>query len=87
VRIRGVSSDQPHEFDAVCECTDPACREPVTLLPGEYEAVRADGARFIVAPGHDSPPIERVVEQADRYWVVEKLGKAADEAERLDPRS
>lgn len=86
-RIRGVSSDQPHEFDAVCECTDPACREPVTLLPGEYEAVRADGARFVVAPGHDSPPIERVVEQTDRYWVVEKLGKAADEAERLDPRS
>ena len=58
-RIRGVSSDQPHEFDAICECTDPACREPVTLLPGEYEAVRANGARFVVAPGHDSPPIER----------------------------
>jgi hypothetical protein len=85
-RIRDVSaSNKAHEFEVVCECTDATCREGVAFFPGEYEAVRAEGARF-VAPGHDSPPIERIVEQTDRYWVVEKVGKAEDEAERLDPR-
>lgn len=87
-RIRGLAgSDPAQQFDAVCECTDAACREPVALLPAEYEAVRADGARFVVAPGHDSPPIERILEKTDRYWVVEKFGEAEEEAERLDPRS
>ena len=86
-RIRGVaSSNQGQQFDVVCECTDATCREAVALFPGEYETVRAEGARFVIAPGHDSPPIERIVEQTDRYWIVEKLGKAEDEAERLDPR-
>jgi hypothetical protein len=73
-------------IEALCECTDVGCQIGVILSRAEYEAVRSDGAHFVVAPGHNAEPIERVVRRAERYWVVEKMGKAAEEAERLNPR-
>ena len=87
-RIKEISaSDSEQPFEGLCECTDPTCREALFLVPAAYESVRADPTHFVVAPEHHDPAVERVVERAERYWVVEKFGKAADEAERLDPRS
>jgi hypothetical protein len=34
----------------VCECTNEHCLEAVNLAVAEYEAVRADGTHFLVAP-------------------------------------
>ena len=53
-----------------------------------YEAVRSNAQRFIVAPAdaHVDLTVEKVVEQTDGYWVVEKLGVAGEVAEDLDPR-
>jgi len=70
----------------ICECSDAACAESLQITPEEYEAVRANPARFVVLKGHELPAVERVVEGNDRYLVVEKFGDAADIAEAGDPR-
>jgi hypothetical protein len=73
----------------VCECADMSCMKPVELSIEEYEMVRAEPTRFVVAPGDDhvTPGIERVVQREERYWVVEKVGVAAEVSKNLDPRS
>jgi hypothetical protein len=73
----------------VCECTNEHCLEAVNLAVAEYEAVRADGTHFLVAPSaeHVVAGVERVVERQERYWVVEKVGKAGDLTEVLDDRT
>jgi hypothetical protein len=70
-----------------CECADNRCREQVSLAPEEYEAVRADSRRFVIAPGHVYPEAERVVEEHGDYAVVEKFEKVAHVVESTDPRS
>jgi len=76
--------DAPMEF--LCECDDPDCAEKVSATRAEYEAIRAVATRFVVLPGHEDPDIEHVVQQTERYLVVEKEGEAAHEAEEGDPR-
>jgi hypothetical protein len=71
----------------LCECDDPRCTEIVRLTLQEYEQVRAGPARFLVRPEHAGHPAEQLVENADRYAVVEKRGPAAAYAKALDPRS
>lgn len=79
----------PPVADWHCECATPDCTEPVQLTITEYEAVRANPRHFVIVPDerHVRPEAERVVAQADRYWIVEKVGEAAELAEALDPRS
>jgi hypothetical protein len=72
--------------DWVCECPDESCTARVGLRSDEYERVRADSTHFVVAPGHVDPEVELVVEQHERFWVVEKVGAAAAVSEQLDPR-
>jgi hypothetical protein len=82
----GHGSDQ-HAYEFLCECADPACVERVTLPLDEYEAVRADAARFVLAEGHNDGTIETVVESAPDHVVVEKIGAAGEVAKSLDPRA
>ena len=72
----------------LCECADLRCTEVLKLTAGEYEAVRRDPTRFINAHGHvrSGKPWARVVEELERYTVVEKLGEAAEIVAELDPR-
>lgn len=78
--------EAPQVWEFVCECARRDCAERVPLTLREYEAIRADGRRFFVLPGHADPTIERVVDRTARYWVVEKLGPEGAVAEREDPR-
>jgi hypothetical protein len=73
----------------VCECADQSCITRIELSAQDYETVRQNAARFVVAPGdeHVWPDVENVTERNERYWVVEKLGEAARVAGELDPRS
>jgi hypothetical protein len=75
-------------WDFVCECQDRDCAERIPLTRIEYEAVRADGKRFVVAPSpeHVDTNIEVVVDMSTRYWVVEKTGETGRLAEEQDPR-
>jgi hypothetical protein len=86
-RLRDVSrtfgrADEPLDF--VCECSDSRCAERVTLTRAEYEDLRSDSARFVVAKNHAIPEIESVVAHADDHVIVEKRGSAADIAIHLD---
>jgi hypothetical protein len=71
----------------ICECSDPACTESLEVSAGEYEAVRADGARFLVLSGHQIPELERVVDGNGRFLVVETIGQAAEIAQAGNPRT
>lgn len=76
------------EAGFVCECADPACAEPVTAGLDDYDAVRSDATRFLIAPGHEVRPLERVVERNDEYEVIEKLGRTMRRIVRdLNPRA
>jgi hypothetical protein len=75
----------------VCECPNRDCTEIVRLERAEYEAVRANGRTFLVAPGHevlkvDGVQIARIVERCERYSTMEKVGEAGAIAEGLDRR-
>jgi hypothetical protein len=85
---------QSHHFEAnqgvpfICECADPSCYETVMVSLADYEAVRAHADRFFVAIGHDDEEetYERTLDTKPGYALVEKIGTAGVEAERLDPR-
>lgn len=86
-------AESAQRFDAdstqfVCECSDPNCTHRVEATLSEYERVRADGATFLLAPGHDQADIERVVRTGRRFAVVEKVQRTVRETvQRLDPRA
>lgn len=70
----------------LCECEDIRCRTMIRLTREEYEQVRSRPNRFVVARGHPFTDAEVVVEQDDRFLVIEKAGEAGAVAEDLDPR-
>jgi hypothetical protein len=69
-----------------CECARLGCSRLIELQTSEYEHVRAHPRRFLIAPGHEVPGAETVVETHDNYVVVEKRDVAGEFAEATDPR-
>lgn len=87
-RITDLNANSGHSSQTVgwiCECVRFDCTQTVRMTLSEYEAVRADPTHFLVAPTdeHVVFEVEKVVARSDRYWVVEKLGAAAERAEEL----
>lgn len=74
------------ETEFVCECYRTDCTERLRVPLDVYEQVRARSRRFLVAPGHERPGFERVVEQGDGWLVVTKTGVAGEVADDEDPR-
>jgi hypothetical protein len=56
----------------VCECGDRSCNMWVDVPAAEYAAVRAHPRRFIIAPTHEIPDIESIIERRPGYFVIEK---------------
>jgi hypothetical protein len=73
----------------VCECADAGCDERLPAELDEYQQVRVDGVRFLVAPGHEEAEYERVMYRNREFQVVEKNKnrRLAQSVEELDPRS
>jgi hypothetical protein len=67
-----------------CECARLGCNLLIQLTLAEYEGVRRCSRRFFVAPGHELPEIETVVEVCGNYVVVEKRAEAGRAADLLD---
>jgi hypothetical protein len=67
------ASDQDTELVLLCACGRESCKADLLVTIAEYRAAHETPHRFIVAPGHVSPEMERVIERHERYWVVEKL--------------
>jgi hypothetical protein len=66
----------------------PQCTDRVRASLAEYEAVRADGARFLVAPGHENSDVEEVRGRWTRFSLVEKVKPLVRQtAEQLNPRA
>lgn len=85
---RGLWPGEEHSLAAFrCECASLDCDQLLELTPDEYERVRAESRRFLVVAGHELPDIETVVENHERYVVVEKRAVAGALAEASDPRS
>jgi hypothetical protein len=86
-------AESAQRFDAertefVCECADPNCTHRLEATLDEYEQVRADGATFMLADGHEHADIERVVKRKGRFNVVEKVqATVRDTVRRLNPRT
>ena len=90
-QIRGLDQEfgtQEGTMTVICECGDADCTDRLDLTVSTYERVRADSLLYIVAPGHEIPDVERVVEQAEGYDVVQKReGAPAELSRKLNPRS
>jgi len=76
-----------HIYAFYCECSNPDCTLRLNLTVAEYEMVRSEGHRFLIAPGHNLPEIERVIMRTENWWVIAKEGEAGELADELDPRS
>ena len=57
------------EAEYLCECPDSLCAERLRLTLAEYEAVRSDPCRFLMARGHERIG-SIVLEQNAAYEVV-----------------
>lgn len=72
----------------VCECGNPSCTKPLELTRAEYGRVRAHASRFVVALNHENPETESIVEQNERFAIVETYAGACSQiARETDPRS
>jgi hypothetical protein len=72
----------------ICECATESCLAVVDLSLTEYEEVRSSPTRFFVAPGHQGSEGELgMLDDRDRYLLIEKGGRAGEVATELDPRS
>jgi hypothetical protein len=70
-------------YPFVCECGDRTCTGVLLIPLAVYEQVRGHPTRFLILRGHKQLGSERVVDQADGYEVIEKIG-AAGEIARAD---
>ncbi len=91
-RIRSTADsmelDHSDVLPFLCECAEESCTTVLQLSQDEYEAVRAHPTHFINARGHavNGGGWVRVLDEFDRYTVVEKVGEAAEIVAELDPR-
>lgn len=70
-----------------CECARLGCNAMLEVTIAEYEQVRGDPRRFLLAVGHQVEGAERVVETHADHIIIEKIGHAGEVAEATDPRS
>ena len=84
-----IDADDSRQLPFLCECADLECTAVVRLTAEEYEGIRSHPRTFVNARGHERNALgwARVVEELDRYTVVEKIGDAGEVAEELDPRA
>jgi hypothetical protein len=69
-----------------CECGQLGCNRLIPLRRAQYEAVRLDARRFVIAAGHVVAELEQEVERHAEYAVVETHPHTSEFAERSDPR-
>ena len=81
----GPNAEGTHRY--ICECSDGACKATIALTQVEYEEVRAHGTQFAIARDHESPDLDLMVSERDRFTIVRKLpGLPARLATASDPR-
>jgi hypothetical protein len=84
-RLDEMSAPWAKTTDYLCECSELSCAKTIELTDAEYERVRARATVFVVVPGHERSDIERVIEENDRFLLVQKI-VAVEEIVDRDPR-
>ncbi len=84
-RRRSATDDIGADIEIVCECHSTGCAKELRLPLERYESVRRFPTRFVMKSGHTAED-ERVVEDHGSFVIVEKTGRSAGVAIRLDPR-
>lgn len=59
-------------IDFYCECSSLTCQARVTLTLKQYEQFHSRNDRFVIAAGHLSPSVEKVVATKPDFLLVEK---------------
>jgi hypothetical protein len=90
--LRREMNERRHEgaeegrLDFLCECSNPACRELVSITLDECEFVRRVPNRLVIRVGHADYASERVLlEEPGRFQVVERFESADDVIAHLAP--
>ena len=55
-----------------CECSNPDCRERLSLTLKEYEQLHNKRSRFVIIKGHVEPSVEKVAATGGQLSVVDK---------------
>jgi hypothetical protein len=77
-RIKAARNDEkPEESDLTCECSDFRCCATLQLTDSERTFRSTRRAHFWVKPGHALIAVERVIEENDRYAIVEDDARAS----------
>lgn len=61
-----------------CECSSVDCLARLPLGHEDYDRVHARPDLFTLAPGHEVPAVETVIERADGWLVVRKTAPQSD---------
>jgi hypothetical protein len=72
--------------DYLCECCATTCIETIELTNDEYKRARRRPTVFVLIPGHERIEVERVLENTERFVLVEKV-VAVEEIVDSDPSS
>jgi hypothetical protein len=71
----GRNAQREEGANLTCECSDLRCNATIRLTSAERSNERSNGRdrpnRFWVKPGHVMITVERIVEENDRYAIVE----------------
>lgn len=62
-----------------CECSRPKCRQRIKISTKEYKQLHKNRRQFIAIKGHETPSIEKVLQRATGFIVLEKFGKMPTE--------
>ena len=84
-RVADVKDSEARMTDFLCECGNLDCVEEISLTDAEYTKIRSNPATFAVVPGHALEDVETVIEETDRFTIVEKHPREAAIAEATDP--
>jgi hypothetical protein len=84
-QAHGIPTDELWDF--LCECGRTDCLERISMTVTEYELVRANAVQFAIVPGHEVGEVERVVDEKQRFAVVEKRPDEQRLALETDPRA
>jgi hypothetical protein len=84
-RVADVTDSEARATNFLCECGNLDCVEEITLTDAEFVKLRSNPATFAVVPGHALEDVETIIEETDRFQVVEKHPREAAIAEATDP--
>jgi hypothetical protein len=84
-RVAEFTDSEARMTSFLCECGNLDCVEEVPLTDAEYMKLRSNAATFAVVPGHALGDVETVIEETDRFHIVEKHPREAAIAEATNP--